>query len=183
MRRAIRDIYPIEDFAATQNKLLSSELHISPLQAGDLIQHWLGTELDSVYRRLRPYRHVRELITSLRDRGVKTAVLSDFPVANKLEYLGLQGLWDCIHSSEESGYLKPRREAFELLVDCLGESPGHIVYIGNNYEYDIVGANNVGLMTAYLSTKAGLKRKYSAIPTFEFTNYEALSKALFAFVR
>ena len=183
VRRAIRDVYPIDDFLQLQNVLLADEMHITPDRASRLIRHWHDIDLDAVYRRLSPFTYVREFIQSLRDSGVKTAVLSDFPISNKLTYLGLDGLWDCMYSSEDSGYLKPRGEPFQTVIDCLDESPEHIVYIGNNYEYDIVGAKNVGLMTAYLSSKTVAKRdNISDKPTFEFGNYRQLAAKVFEFV-
>jgi putative hydrolase of the HAD superfamily len=131
------------------------------------IQKIIYEEWVETFRRISPYSGIRKTLRKLRSRGLKTAVLSDYPVDSKLKYLGLDGLWDCAFSSEETGYLKPHPRAFLRLADRL-ELPTHkILYVGNTYAIDIVGARRAGMRTAYLS-RSIIRRALSDI---QFAGY------------
>ena len=179
VRRQIRTIYPIPDFEELQTSLLADLMGISHEAARRRIDRWINHELDNVYRHLKPFPHVKECIQELRKAGYKLGVLSDFPVGRKLEYLGLDGYWDCVISSHDVGYLKPRAEPFEAMGDCLDVTAEHIVYIGNSYEYDIVGAANAGLKTAYLSRRDAHRGRADIV----FSDYRELVPAIVEFVR
>jgi putative hydrolase of the HAD superfamily len=86
--------------------------------------------------------------------GLKTAVMSDFPIGEKLKYFGMEDIWDVKISSEESGYLKPDRRPFLLLSARLGMKPEEIIYVGNSYTYDVLGSKNVGMIAGHLSSSA-----------------------------
>jgi len=179
VRRQIRTIYPISDFEELQTELLADLMGISHEEAKRRIDEWMRVELDSVYRRLKPFPHLRECIEKLKSAGYRLGVLSDFPVGRKLEYLGLDGLWDCVISSHDVGYLKPRTEPFQAVADCLDVTAEHIVYIGNSYEYDIVGAADAGLKTAYFTQHATHRDKADIV----FSDYRELFPAIVEFVR
>jgi putative hydrolase of the HAD superfamily len=106
-----------------------------------------------VLDRVPTYAGVRDLLTWLRDQGIRTAAMSDFPVSRKLDRIGLSGLWDAAFSSEETGYLKPNPEPFRRLLDELATEPQHLLYVGNSYRYDIEGARALGIRTAHLGGK------------------------------
>lgn len=96
-----------------------------------------------------PYADAREVILWLRDMGIKTAAMSDFPTNRKLEILGLDHLWDVSFSSEETGYLKPQRAPFDRLARDLELPAANILYVGNSYTYDVLGAKAAGMQTAH----------------------------------
>ena len=170
MRKRIRHVYPILDFRTTQAEILGELLGIDAWVAGNLIDRWINFDLDSVYQKLSPYRHLRECLVDLRKFGLRLGVLSDFPVGAKLDYLGFPDMWDCVISSEDTGYLKPRSEPFNALCKGLDASPEQIVYIGNNYEYDILGAANNGLKAAHLTRI----RRRKSVANIEFSDYRRL---------
>ena len=175
MRKRIRREYPIVDFTDRQASLLAEILKIEPSEASDLIDDWINHGLDDVYRRLTPLPHLNGCLRVLRGAGLRLCVLSDFPIESKLRYLGLQKGWDCVISSQESGYLKPRREPFHSLADRLDVSPEDIVYVGNNYEYDVVGASRAGLKTAHLTRR----RRRDNVADIVFSDYRRLAPAIF----
>ena len=170
MRKHIRDVYPILDFRTTQAEILGEILGIDSADAKERIDRWINVELDVVYRKLTPYRYLGECLAELRDRGLRLGVLSDFPIGAKLGYLGFPDIWDCTVSSEDTGYLKPRPEPFDALCRGLDASPEQIVYIGNNYEYDIIGAANRGLKTGHLTRI----RRRKSVANIEFSDYRRL---------
>lgn len=175
IRKKIRTLYPIEDFHATQAGLLAEAMGTSHDAARTRIQKWFDVELDSVFRRLAPFPHLSDCIRQFRSAGLKLGILTDSPLGKKLNYLGLEDQWDCVVSSEEVGYLKPRPEPFRKLIECLDEPADRIVYIGNNFAYDILGAANAGLKTAYLT------RRPADVDTADiaFSDYRRLAPEVF----
>ncbi len=151
VRHKIRTVRPIEDFYRVQAEMLGAELAIGTDEAAQLINERIYTEWETIIDRVPIYSGVIETVKSFREAGLKVGVTSDFPVSRKLGLLGLEGYWDCAFSSEEVGYLKPNPEPFEQLASRLGCRPEEILYVGNSYKYDVVGAVNAGMHAAHLS--------------------------------
>lgn len=152
-REEVRREYPVQDLAARTAELTAEYLRWEVSRTEAAIRQVIYLQWERRLRTVSLYPGARELILWLRERGVPVATMSDFPTDSKLEILGLDGLWDVSFSSEETGYLKPRREPFERLVRELGVPAEEILYVGNSYRYDIVGADAVGLRTAHLTRR------------------------------
>ncbi len=153
VRRVIRVTRPIEDFRATQAHMLAGQLRVSPEEAEAVIDRHIYARFAAAFRNVRPFPYAEETLGALRTEGLRLGALSDFPLANKLPYLGLREKFQCVACSEDSGYLKPNPEPFLYLAECLSVRPENMLYVGNNYAYDIVGANAAGMLTAHLSRR------------------------------
>ncbi len=151
VRRAIRTIRPIYNFRELQANLLAFSMRIAPEKAAELIERDIYGEWEDSFRRVAPFPDLRQVLESLKDDGLRLACFSDFPVERKLRFLKLEGLWSAAFSSEETGYLKPNPEPFNHLAERLRLPPERIMYVGNNYRYDVVGAADAGMKTAHLS--------------------------------
>lgn len=172
VRREVRHRRPVEDLSRVQVDLLAKRLGIGVDEASQRIDRDIYGEWERVLDRVRPYPHVRECVERLRDAGYEVAVTSDFPVERKLERLGLAGLFDCRLWTEQSGYLKPHPEPFRELASCLGLEPNEILYVGNSYEYDVVGAKNVGMHAAHLTKRPPA----DSVADFSFRDYRELCR-------
>lgn len=102
---------------------------------------------------IKPFAHLRETLLQAKEQGVLIVVLSDFPIARKLETLGIEDLVDMAFSSEESGYLKPHPSAFALILDALACPGSEVLYVGDSYSKDCVGAKGVGMHTALIGKR------------------------------
>ena len=174
VRRSIRNVRPIEDFRALQDSLLARAMHIPVERAHRRIDRAVYRTWQKSFRRIRPYPYVRQFIGKLKEAGFPLGVLSDFPIGQKLEYLQLADLWTCVVSSEDTGYLKPNPEPFQRLAECLGCPPEKILYIGNSYEYDILGAHRVGMATAHLARES----PEQTVADLTFSDYRELEAGL-----
>ena len=170
VRQEIRGRRPVDDLQALEARMLAKRLGIAPEEARGRIQREIHGTWEEVLDNVSPYPHVRECVLSLREAGFAVAVTSDFPVERKLERLGLDGLFDCRLWTEESGYLKPHPEPFLALAECMGYPAQEILYVGNSYEYDVVGAKNVGMRAAHLTRKP----PEDSIADFSFRDYREL---------
>ncbi len=171
VRRDIRKVEPVQDFAALQADLLSRELSLSHDDAARMVDEVFYGEWEKIFRRVRPFPGVRDFLTELREKGIKTAALSDFPVGSKLDYFGLADCWDVIMTSNESGYLKPAKEPFLELARRLELPPSEILYVGNNPVYDVEGCRDAGMMSAYI---APFWKKQHPLADVQFSRYGEL---------
>lgn len=153
IRATIRTIRPIRNFRRLQAELLAISLRVSVDTAAELIERDIYGKWEAVFSRVTAFPGVQQLLARLQGRGVKLAVISDLPVERKLKFLKLDGYFDCAFSAEETGYLKPNPEPFLALTERLGLAPNYILYVGNNYKYDILGAKEVGMRSAHLTGK------------------------------
>ncbi len=153
VRKKIRKISYEDDFKTVQARLFAASINIRPETAFDLIDRHIYGMLGYVFRKVKPYSDVRPVLLSLKRSGLQIGVMSDLPIGRKLGYLGVEDLIDTSFSTEETGFLKPSPIPFKRLIREFDVSPEEILYVGNNYEYDVLGAAALGIRTAHLAKK------------------------------
>ena len=154
VRKQLRTYKQIDHFHDLQTSLLAESMKCSVDKAEKLITGIMYQGWEPMFRTIPPYPGMKDSLLALKDLGLKLAAMSDFPIGRKLEYLGLDSLWDLTFSSEESGYLKPALHPFQKISRDLNLNPNEILYVGNSYKYDIIGAKNAGMMAAHIASKA-----------------------------
>ncbi|TFG57638.1 MAG: HAD family hydrolase [Spirochaetales bacterium] len=174
IRRRIRTIRPIDDFQKLQRQMLADSMKISLTEADRYILEVMYTEWEECLKGMPAYPFVRETMENLRARGLTIGVLSDFPIGRKLAYLGLDSLVDFALTAEQSGYLKPNPEPFRLVSGTLAVPPEEVLFVGNHYEYDILGASSFGMKTAHLTGR----RIADSPADFSFRSYEHFMEKL-----
>jgi putative hydrolase of the HAD superfamily len=89
-----------------------------------------------------------EIIARLAPRyrlGVISNYSSAAVVRDTLARLGIARHLGAIAVSDEVGWIKPHRAMFDLALAQLGVTPDEAVYVGDNYDHDVVGARAVGV--------------------------------------
>ncbi len=95
----------------------------------------------------------RDLLQTLRANDIPFGIItngSTIPQTRKIKHLGLDTLTDCIFISESFGVKKPDPAIFRAAAKCLGVAPESILFVGDHWENDILGAKRVGMQTAWL---------------------------------
>jgi FMN phosphatase YigB (HAD superfamily) len=64
---------------------------------------------------------------------------------------GLRPYFSPIHISEAIGYRKPRREAFLHTAEAMRVAPEEVLFIGDTFALDVVGAKSVGMDAAWFN--------------------------------
>lgn len=150
IRRQIRKTAPLPDLFEYQARLLAERLHVSPERAMRILDEMAYVGLEKYFKDIKPFKHVPETFAKLKEAGYRLALLSDFPPEQKGDLWGLKPYCDKILSTEKIGALKPSKYPFGILAMELGVKPEEILYVGNSAKYDILGAKNAGMKTAYL---------------------------------
>ncbi|MCH3942431.1 MAG: HAD-IA family hydrolase [Atopobiaceae bacterium] len=94
----------------------------------------------------RPYDGIEELLASIRDAGVRTALVSnkaDFAVQKLVAHF-LPGLFDVVVGEREGVRRKPAPDALYAVLAQLGHERSQAVYVGDS-EVDIETARNAGV--------------------------------------
>jgi putative hydrolase of the HAD superfamily len=159
VRKKIRSIRPIDNFWILQADMLAELTNSTREEAEEAIDKLMYDEWEQIFKGIKVFPEIPGILRSLKQEGIRLGVLSDFRVHTKLAYMQLEGLWDGVVSSEESGYLKPNAEPFRLLLEKLNLPPESVLYVGNHYHYDIIGAKDAGMKAAYFTSMySGSKR-------------------------
>ena len=180
VRKILHKTAPLPDFYEYQARLLAEELSCPIEHAKEKIQKVVYSGLTPYLEKIEPFSGVEETFRKIKERGLKIALLSDFPPAQKGLTWGLLPYCDLVLGSEESGALKPSKYPFGVLCLKMGVAPGEILYVGNSVKYDVRGSKNAGMKSALIVNpveeflRRRLFRKSSGFGTgtdFLFSNY------------
>ncbi|MBO7094183.1 MAG: HAD family hydrolase, partial [Spirochaetia bacterium] len=153
LRRDVRQFGGVEDLHLAQTSLAAGYMRIPAERAQELLErHIYGTYMDMLSK-AKPYPKVEPLLADLKNSGLKLGVITDYPTDGKLSALGFDQYWDVAISADTMGHLKPEPDAFLLAAEELKIAPEQIIYVGNEYKYDIIGARKAGMKTAHLAQK------------------------------
>jgi len=123
------------------------------------------------YLRLCKRHGLEAFMAFLESQGLQVGVLSDYPVLDKLQALGLadrMSLALCCTDPEINAF-KPHPKGFIHACALWGLPPAEVLYIGDRPEVDAVGATNAGMPCALLGAQAsrrGLSPTSSGYGTF-----------------
>jgi HAD superfamily hydrolase (TIGR01509 family) len=104
---------------------------------------------------LPPEPEAGALLERLHERGLRLAILSNWPLALTIDrYVEASGWspWlDAIVVSQRIGTIKPHPAIFHAAAEALGEpAPESILHVGDDWTADVVGARGVGWHVGYL---------------------------------
>jgi putative hydrolase of the HAD superfamily len=99
---------------------------------------------------IKPNPDVIPTLIALRDEGCKLGIVSNGRSVKqweKLIRLGLHHFFDAVIISEDAGSEKPHSKIFRVATEKLGFKPKKTVYVGDDLEIDVLGANKAGLIS------------------------------------
>ncbi len=173
IRHEIRQEEQIDDIYLKESELLSLHLGRSQTECYEILQkNMYGTWLN-VFHQIHLFEGVKETLETLRSQGFKTGLLSDFPLRDRLESLGISHYFDVAISSMDVNSLKPDSRPFLEILDRLQLKPEEACYVGNSYRYDVLGAQKIHMKTGHITKK----RVKNSTADFSFKDYsEFLTK-------
>lgn len=110
---------------------------------------------------MEPAPGIAEMLSKLQAKGIPMYVLSNSgftagALQTILDRLGIGHYFTKVWSSAEYGRTKPDRGFFEQAIQAaLSEHPGErredIIFVGDIYETDVIGAHNAGIKSAWIN--------------------------------
>ena len=94
-------------------------------------------------------------LKDLKSRGLTVGVISNIgqEIESYCTELGFEPYLDFKVTSFEVGYDKPRPEIFQMALKKAGCTAGETIFVGDQYEQDIVGARGVGMTPVLIDRK------------------------------
>jgi putative hydrolase of the HAD superfamily len=104
-------------------------------------------------------------LTRLKDRGLILGLISnvDRDITPLLDELGVTALLQVVVTSQDTGFSKPQPEIFREALRQSGVQASEAIYVGDQYEIDIIGAKNAG-MNGVLLDRGGYFDKTTDCP-------------------
>lgn len=122
--------------------LKEAGLEASPQFIGDVLKRWMSIDL-----KLALYKDVAPALDDLKGRGLTLGLISnvDHDISDIYDKLGLPGWLAVKVTSQDAGFNKPHPEIFRSALKKANVEPSEAIYVGDQYEIDVVGANGVGM--------------------------------------
>lgn len=98
------------------------------------------------------YPHVRMTLSELLKMQIKMGVVSDaprLPVWLRIVGLGLHHYFEHVVTFEDTGERKPSPKPFRKILELLKTEPQESIMVGDWADRDILGAKNMGMLTAW----------------------------------
>lgn len=121
--------------------------------ASDTIRKAVDANMDVYIGSLTIERTVPDLLKALNSR-YKLGLVTNFAyhpaVYRILDRFDLKPYFKAVVISGEVGWKKPSRYIFEAALSRLSASPEQAVFVGDEYETDILGAKKIGMRAIFL---------------------------------
>lgn len=100
-----------------------------------------------------PFPWTPRVLDTLKNHGFELALLSNWDLSCRdvLQHLGVGEHFDYTIVSSELNISKPDVRIFEHLIDVSKLGPDQILYVGDNYYDDVIGAGKAGIDTVLIN--------------------------------
>ena len=108
-------------------------------------------------------------LEALRTSGYRLGIVSNAADATDVDTLlernGLCGYFEQVLVSASVGYRKPHPKIFELAIDYFQSEPGDMAMVGDTLGADILGANQAGMHSIWLTRRADTPANHDHLDT------------------
>ena len=156
-RDMVKDQLSAWDMAAQHNRVLYFQkmleiLGVSPFKYDLQVYNYFW---NNFLNKISIFPGALEFIDDMKARGIKIGICTDMTAHiqfRKIDRLGLTGRLDAMITGEEAGIEKPNRRMFDMIATKLGVKNDEVIYVGDSYKKDVMGAKNAGMTPVwYLS--------------------------------
>ncbi len=140
----------------------------------------LRQRLMDIYMRLDAYPEVKDVLTTLKAGGLKTAILSNGSpkmLAAAVENAGINEALDDTFSVDSIGIYKPHPSVYQMAVDGLDVSPERIYFMSSN-AWDAAAAANFGFRVVWVNRFGQPQERIPGDPEQVIKTLEALPPLL-----
>lgn len=174
VRVKLRKMNITENFSQLQNQYMAKALFMSEEKAAKKMDRIVYSGLNPYFKKFSACKNAVETVKAFKEAGFKIALLSDFPPEQKGELWGMKPYCDVMLGTESCGALKPSPVPFKKMAQELGIAPEEILYVGNSFKYDVLGAKAAGMKAVWFSKK----KDKTKTADFVFKDYEDLKRVV-----
>ncbi|MFH1651901.1 MAG: HAD family hydrolase [Chloroflexota bacterium] len=129
---------------AEYQRVFLREAGIAPEEK--LVLGLLG-KMRQVKMNLRVFDDVAPALDDLKAKGFVLGLISniDHDITPMLQELGLEAWLEIVVTSQDAGATKPDPQIFRVAAQRAGVKPGEAVFVGDQYQIDVIGARNAGM--------------------------------------
>lgn len=107
---------------------------------------------------LKIYSNVASVLEKLKNKGYCLSMISNMMLPGKLLIKKLNEdnilhYFNTVTISSDIGFIKPRKEIFLKTLEKDSLKPDEVIFIGDTYSQDIIGAKSAGLKTIWLNCR------------------------------
>ena len=146
------------------------------LEAHGVADAALRDDLLHAYLSLDCYPEVREVLSTLKDAGLGTAILSNgspMMLEAAVESAGIGDLLDSVVSVDALGMYKPSPEVYELAMDEVGAGRGQVSFQSSN-AWDAAAAATFGFRVAWCNRFGQVRERLPDAPDVEIRTLDEL---------
>jgi len=112
-----------------------------------ILKKWMNSDFKMVL-----FDDVAPALTHLKELGLILGLISnvDRDIAPLYQELGLSAWLQVVVTSQEVGFNKPRPEIFQEALKQAGVRPSEAIYVGDQHQIDVIGANGAGMQGVLL---------------------------------
>jgi putative hydrolase of the HAD superfamily len=108
--------------------------------------------------------HAEEVLSELHSRSLLAAATNaadsdEAEIRAALERVGLAKHIDRIYCYRRLGHKKPSKEYFKAILADLGLEPDQVIMVGDDFDADVIGANNSGLRAIWYNPRTSQERE------------------------
>ena len=136
----------------------------------------LRDDLLHAYLSLDCYPEVREVLSTLKDAGLGTAILSNgspMMLEAAVDSAGIGDLLDSVVSVDELGVYKPSPEVYHLAMDEVGAGRGQVSFQSSN-AWDAAAAATFGFRVAWCNRFGQVRERLPDAPDVEIRTLDEL---------
>jgi HAD superfamily hydrolase (TIGR01509 family) len=105
-----------------------------------------------------------QVLTELRIRSMlvlatNAANSEEAEIRAALDRVGLDQLLDKVYCYRRIGHKKPSKEFFEYILVDMGVEPSRAIMVGDDFEADVVGANDCGIRAIWYNPRTAEKHE------------------------
>jgi HAD superfamily hydrolase (TIGR01549 family) len=167
VREQIRDRGGEDELLSTlEYRVPAQQLNIDEGELEVIVQEWMYRR-PLKYLKLAKYSGIDAFMQLLAKSNTSIGVLSDYPAAEKLKAMGLDGYVNLVLSATEPevNAFKPSPAGFLQACERWGVSPEQVLYVGDRPEVDALGAANAGMSCVIVGKKGGQANQYTSLYT------------------
>lgn len=133
---------------------------------------------EEIYSHRKVYPDIVEVLKALQAAGVRMGIVSNttnpgFMKDHEQSLLGLDSYFEFSIYSSEVPYRKPHSSIFQLALGRLGLNSSDVLFVGDNLNADVLGAQSVGMPAVWLN-RNGKASPSDIKPDYEITSAKEL---------